>query len=125
MGGREGGGERQIDRDRERHRDTQRQTERQADRGRHRETGRGRGRQTETERQRENSNSITLCYKDCSLGSVKNLTVLAKLLMNRYHRETETERETEREKEMGGWIGEYHFLQCMLTRIFYLLNKQV
>ena len=35
------------------------------------------------ERERENSNSKTLFYKDCSLGSVKNL-VLAKLLMNRY-----------------------------------------
>ena len=30
----------------------------------------GRGR----ERERENSNSKTLFYKDCSLGSVKNLT---------------------------------------------------
>ena len=26
------------------------------------------------ERERENSNSKTLFYKDCSLGSVKNLT---------------------------------------------------
>ena len=28
----------------------------------------------ERERERENSNSKTLFYKDCSLGSVKNLT---------------------------------------------------
>ena len=29
----------------------------------------------ERERERENSNSKTLFYKDCSLGSVKNLTI--------------------------------------------------
>ena len=41
-------------------------------------------RERERERERENSNSA-LFYKDCSLGSVKNLTTsLAKLLMNRY-----------------------------------------
>ena len=30
--------------------------------------------QRERERERENSNSKTLFYKDCSLGSVKNLS---------------------------------------------------
>ena len=37
----------------------------------------------ERERESSNSNSKTLFYKDCSLGSVKEM-VLAKLLMNRY-----------------------------------------
>ena len=49
-----GGGGEQTDRDR------QRKTERQ--------------RETEAERETENSNSKTLFYKDCSLGSVKNLS---------------------------------------------------
>ena len=42
------------------------------------ERGRERGREgvveRERERERENSNSKTLFYKDCSLGSVKNLS---------------------------------------------------
>ena len=48
--------------------------ERQTDRDRDTETESER--ETETERQREssNSNSKTLFYKDCSLGSVKNLS---------------------------------------------------
>ena len=36
------------------------------------------------ERERENSNSKTLFYKDCSLGSVKNLTTCPCLRMSRY-----------------------------------------
>ena len=40
------------------------------------------------ERERENSNSKTLFYKECSLGSVKNLTASP----------CETERERERER---------------------------
>ena len=40
-------------------------------------------RHRERERENSNSNSKTLFYKDCSLGSVKQL-VLARLLMNRY-----------------------------------------
>ena len=35
---------------------------------------RERERERETERDRENSNSENLFYKDCSLGSVKNLS---------------------------------------------------
>ena len=35
---------------------------------------REREREREKERERENSNSKTLFYKDCSLGSVKNLS---------------------------------------------------
>ena len=52
--------ERETERDRQRQRQTDRQTE----------TERQRNRETETEK----SNSRTLFYKDCSLGSVKNLT---------------------------------------------------
>ena len=51
-------------------RQTDRQTETERDRERHRHRHRHRQRQ----RDRENSNSKTLFYKDCSLGSVKNLT---------------------------------------------------
>ena len=49
-----------------------RESERDTERGRDREGERGEG---ETERERENSNSHlkTLFYKDCNLGSVKNL----------------------------------------------------
>ena len=36
--------------------------------------GGGRERERERERLRENSNSKVLFYKDCSLGSVKNLS---------------------------------------------------
>ena len=42
--------------------------ERERDRERERE------REREKERERENSNSKTFFYKDCSLGSVKNLS---------------------------------------------------
>ena len=69
-------------RERERERERDRQTDRQTDRERDRD------RETETEREREksNSNSKTLFYKNCSLGSIKNLTtiVLAKLQMSKY-----------------------------------------
>ena len=50
---------------------------RTSERARERERERGgRERETDRQRQRENSNSNwkTLFYKDCSLGSVKNLT---------------------------------------------------
>ena len=47
-------------------RERERKIKRQRDRDR--ETDR------QTNRERENSNSKTLFYKDCSLGSVKNLT---------------------------------------------------
>ena len=74
--------ERERERQRQRDRDRDRETERQRDRDRDRQ------RQTDrqADRQTENSNSKTLFYKDCSLGSVKNLSklVLAKLLINRY-----------------------------------------
>ena len=57
-----------------------RERERERERGGGMEGGReGRG----GGRGRDNSNSKTLFYKDCSLGSVKQL-VLARLLMNRY-----------------------------------------
>ena len=50
-------------------------------RGERGEGERGRG----IHRERENSNSKRLFYKDCTLGSVKNLQlVLAKLLMSKY-----------------------------------------
>ena len=62
-----------------------RERERDRDRDRDRQTDRQRERERNRERERENSKSKTLFYKDCSLGSVKNLTtVLAKLLMTRY-----------------------------------------
>ena len=85
-------------RETDRHRRTQTQTDRQTDRriGEYislklfyldrqtdrltdrrdtgRQAGRQAGRQTDTDRATENSNSKTLFYKDCSLGSVKNLT---------------------------------------------------
>ena len=41
---------------------------------RHRQTGRQRGGGGHRERETENSNSKTLFYKDCNLGSVKNLS---------------------------------------------------
>ena len=37
--------------------------------------GGGGGTERGRERERENSNSKTLFYKDCSLGSVKNLSI--------------------------------------------------
>ena len=58
--------DRQTDRDRQTLRQTETQTDRQIDRERHRQTDRD----THT----ENSNSKTLFYKDCGLGSVKNLS---------------------------------------------------
>ena len=49
---------------------------------------RERERDRERERETERENSNTLFYKDCSLGSVKNLSVvklvLAKLLMSKF-----------------------------------------
>ena len=53
-----------FERERERKKERERQIDRQT------ETDRQTDRQTET----ENSNSKTLFYKDCSLGSVKNLS---------------------------------------------------
>ena len=82
--------ERQRQRDRDRQTvgqtDTDRQTDRQTDKQNLdfivQSTAQGhfrtRNRQTQIyrqqERERENSNSETLFYKDCSLGSVKNLS---------------------------------------------------
>ena len=54
---------------RQTHRDTQRDTQRETENSK---TLILKGR--ETQRERELSNSKTLFYKDCSLGSVKNLT---------------------------------------------------
>ena len=48
-----------------------------------------REREREGERERENSNSKTLFYKDCILGSVKNL----------FERETETDRDRDRDRQ--------------------------
>ena len=72
------GAERERDGETDRQTDRQRQTDKQADRERDRQTDRDRDRQTnrQTDRQtdRENSNLKTLFYKDCSLGSVKDLS---------------------------------------------------
>ena len=59
-----GGGERQTDRQTDRDRDRQR------DRDRERQRERKRDRQTD----RQTENSKTLFYKDCGLGSMKNLS---------------------------------------------------
>ena len=72
-------------------------------------------RDRQADRQTENSNSKTLFYKDCSLGSVKNLSklVLAKLLINRYQitgitykhnigmNEGDRDRDRDRDRENG------------------------
>ena len=52
--------------------------------GGERERERDRDKQTDRQTETENSNSKTLVYKDCSLGSVKNLTTSPWLLMSRY-----------------------------------------
>ena len=64
-----------------------------------------REREREGQRDRENSNSNTLFYKDCSLGSVKNLTM---------HRERgrETDRQIEREREEEGQATARAALTC-------------
>ena len=51
-----------------------REREREEEREGERERGRERQRERERERERWNSISKTLFYKDCSLGSVKNLS---------------------------------------------------
>jgi len=52
----------------------ERETQRERERERERDRDRDRDRQRQRQRDRENSNSKTLFYKDCRLGSVKNLT---------------------------------------------------
>ena len=66
----------QSQRERERERETDRHTDRQTDRDTetHTDTERERDKQAKRERENSNSNSKTLFYKDCSLGSFKNLS---------------------------------------------------
>ena len=65
-----------FERERERERERETERERQRERDRERETDRQTEteRDTQTDRQTDNANSKTLFYKDCSLGSVKNLS---------------------------------------------------
>ena len=62
---------------------------------RHTESDTESERQRQTYRHRENSNSKTLFYKDCSLGSVKNLTTSD----TERDRQKVIQRETDRDRD--------------------------
>ena len=63
-----------TEREREREREEREKRERERERERTRDTETQSERETERQRESSNSNSKILFYKDCSLGSVKNLS---------------------------------------------------